>query len=74
MPQMPRETAARLGHETVAILRAGRYESPSGVPVDISAQLDAAVKQTTAYPPDREVEVDPALGLSPTIVVENDTV
>jgi uncharacterized protein (TIGR02452 family) len=71
---MPRETAARLGRETVAILRAGRYVSSSGVHVDISAQLDAAVKQTTAYPPDREVEADASLGLSPTIAVENETV
>lgn len=28
MSHMPRETAARLGHETVAILRARRYVSP----------------------------------------------
>src|SRR5688572_21972956 len=37
MPHMPREKAARLGRETVAILREGRYVSSGGVQVDISA-------------------------------------
>jgi uncharacterized protein (TIGR02452 family) len=42
--------------------------------VDISVQLDNAVKKTTAYPPDREVDVDSRLGFSPTVSVENQSV
>lgn len=74
MPHMPRDTATRLGRETVAILSAGRYVSSKGVPVDISAQLKHAVGKTKAYPPDREVDVNPGLGLSPTVSVENQSI
>jgi uncharacterized protein (TIGR02452 family) len=74
MPQMPRDTAARVGRETVAILREGRYVSSRGVHVDISSQLDNAVKETTEYPPNCEVDVDPRLGFSPRISVENQSV
>jgi len=74
MPHLPRETASRLGHETIAILREGRYTSSGGVRVDFRVKLDHAVKNTTEYPPDRGVEVDPRLGVSPRISVENQTV
>lgn len=48
--------------------------SSRGVRVDVSASLGTAVRDTAEYPPDREVECNPALGLSPRIAVENDTV
>lgn len=74
MSQMPRSTAARLGRETVGILRAGRYVSSYGVPVDISQPLAHAVKSTTEYPPDRDVETAYSRGFSPRISVENESV
>ena len=52
MPQMPRDTAARLGNETVAILRAGRYVSSRGVHVDISMQLENAATNALSHEAD----------------------
>jgi hypothetical protein len=49
MSQMPRDVAARLGHETLAILLAGGYVSPGSVRVDITSQIDRAVKETREY-------------------------
>jgi hypothetical protein len=37
-----RDVAARLGHETVAILDAGGYTSPSGRHVSLRAVLEAS--------------------------------
>lgn len=71
---MPRDEAARLGRETVEILRVGSYVSPGGRRVDIKAPLAEAVEKTTSYPQDREVKVEPALGFTPSIAVENETV
>jgi uncharacterized protein (TIGR02452 family) len=71
---MDRELAATLGHETVAILRAGRYTSPSGHDVDLRAALDACRDATVEYPPEHQLPL-PAPGLRETqISVANDTV
>ena len=74
MPHIPRDVAARLGQGAVEIIRAGHYLSPSGTRVDIGAEVEAAVGQTVAYPPEREIRCELDLGLSPQISVENKTV
>lgn len=55
MSHMPRDRAALLGRETLHILRAGHYVSPSGADVDISTSRDCAVANTMEYPPGRDV-------------------
>lgn len=74
MPHIPRDIATRLGHGAVAILKTGHYLSPSEARVEIGAQVEKALGQTVAYPPDREVRCELDLGLSPRISVENQTV
>lgn len=74
MPHIPRDVAARLGQGAVAILQTGHYLSPSGARVEIRTQVEKAVGRTMAYPPDREVQCELDLGLSPRISVENQTV
>lgn len=49
---MNRARAAQLGHETVAICRAGYYLSPAGKRVDIDQALRGAVGATVCYPPE----------------------
>lgn len=46
-----RQRASELGHEMVEILRVGHYTNPDGVPVDISAAVERAVRGTVSYPP-----------------------
>ena len=73
MALMSRDEAARLGHETVAILRAGGYASPSGAWVDVRSAVRAACEGTVEYPPELSVPL-PARGRYSTIItVENDT-
>jgi len=50
---MKRHTRARIAEETVAIVQAGEYESPSGRTVDISAQVNACLERTTFYAPNQ---------------------
>ena len=44
-----------VGHETLRILRAGSYATPSGRTVDIRSALDRAQTATVAYPPDQNL-------------------
>lgn len=53
--QISREEARALGHRTVEILQEGFYISPSGSRVDISVQVNASVRDTISYPPDRQL-------------------
>jgi len=46
-----RQRARELAHETVEILRLGHYTNRSGTRVDISEQVDRAVRGTVSYPP-----------------------
>lgn len=72
--QMPRDLAAKLGHETVALLRAGGYTTESGRHVDLRGALAASRADTVEYPPERQPPT-PARGDAATrITVENDTV
>lgn len=64
--RIKRSTAAILGRETVAILRAGEYLAPSGRTVSIRDALDRAVKGTVSYPPEATVKM-PATGTKATI-------
>ena len=50
--QIPRDLAARYGHEAVAIGETGQYRTSSGLMVDISDQVSLSVKGTVSYPPD----------------------
>lgn len=52
--QVPRDLAARLGQETVAILRAGGYTSGTGRQVVLREALAAARVNTVEYPPARQ--------------------
>ena len=68
-----RVRAARLGKETVEILRQGHYRTPSGRLVDISASQARAVEATESYPPDVPLpRIVPAPGNVP-IEVRNET-
>ena len=75
MALMDRELAARLGLETVDILRERSYTSPSGQLVDLHAALAVSIAGTVEYPPG-----SPAGGAgtpadaSTLITVENQTV
>ena len=74
MTLMPRDVAARLGHETLQILRVRSYQAPSGRVVDLGAGLDAAAQGTVEYPPERQLTCAPGRGPQPSITVENETV
>ena len=74
MTLLPRDVAARLGHETLQILRVKSYRSASGRLVDLGARLDAAAQGTVEYPPERQVTWAPGRGPQPSITVENETV
>ena len=70
---MPRDRAARLGRETVAMLRANGYTAPSRRWVSLESALDAAREGTIDYPPDASVP-DPPHGSHATVItVENNT-
>ena len=70
---MPREEAARLGHETVALLRARGYTAPSGAWVALEPGLSEARDGTIEYPPEVNV-AGPEPGTHTTsITIENDT-
>jgi uncharacterized protein (TIGR02452 family) len=74
MALMPRDRAAALGRETLELLRAGGYTTPSGRLVDLCASLEASARGTVEYPPERRVGLPPA-GIAPSrISVENQTV
>ena len=74
MPLMERHIAARLGQETVSILRSGGYSAASGRYVDLRPSLDACRSATVEYPPSRN-PVFAGVGSAGTrIVVENETV
>lgn len=47
------EQVARRGRAQAALLRTGRYQSPSGGEVDLSAALEAAVAGTRLYAPEQ---------------------
>lgn len=50
--QISRERAAKLGQETVRILREGQYRSETGAIVELSGLRQRAVEGTRSYPPD----------------------
>src|SRR5439155_22155610 len=56
---IPRERAAALGHEALAIVHAGEYVTRSGRRTSIAALVDAAKDGTVEYGPDDPV---PAAG------------
>jgi len=68
-----RERAAALGHETVAILEAGDYVTPTGTRVDIREQVARAVRATVIYAPKDELpQQSPQTG-GMTVEVRNTT-
>lgn len=70
---MSREEATRLGHETVALLRARGYTAPSGAWVPLEPELSEARDGTIEYPPEVKV-AGPQPGTHTTsITIENDT-
>ncbi len=70
---MNRNRARALGHETVAILEAGQYTSPSGQTVDIRGLLRTSVDGTHSYPAGTRVPAG-VQGVRPTrISVRNQT-
>lgn len=71
---MDRGFATQLGRETVAILNAGHYTSPSGARVDLAAELDRSRQATVEYPPDGPVPSLSEPRFRTTIAVENATV
>jgi uncharacterized protein (TIGR02452 family) len=50
--QISRERAAKLGQETVRILREGQYRSETGALVELGGLRQRAVEGTRSYPPD----------------------
>jgi len=68
-----RERAAGLGHETVCILKAGQYRSPSGQIVDIRASVDRAIEGTVSYRPESPLPTIPAGTISTEVEVVNET-
>jgi len=52
---IPRDSAARLGHQAVEIARLGQYTAPSGSTVSIASDLEAARSGTVEYGPDDSV-------------------
>ena len=72
--QVPRELAAKLGHETVALLRAGGYTTEAGRHVDLRAALAASLAKTVEYPPERHPRTPARGGAATRITVENETV
>ncbi len=71
MTLMDRDIAARLGHETVAILRAGAYSAPSGRSVRLQVEVAAAIEGTVEYPPESRADLPVAGAGQPRISVEN---
>jgi uncharacterized protein (TIGR02452 family) len=74
MSLLPRDVAAQLGRETLAILHQGFYVAPSGRRVDVRDLVDAAVRGTVEYPPEREVPLPTTGGAVTDVAVENATV
>ncbi len=72
--QMPRDLAAKLGHETVALLWAGGYTTGSGRHVDLRGGLAASRAKTVEYPPERQAPMPERGGAATRITVENETV
>ncbi len=71
---MDRAIAARLGQETVAILRAGQYTAPSGRVVDLREALGASLAGTREYRPSNDMTPPAASPAKTPITVENKTV
>lgn len=69
-----RDVAATLGQETVAILDAGGYTSPSGRHVSLRAALEATRSATAEYPPERNPPLPTNQAGTTAITVENATV
>ena len=65
--------AARLGAETLEILRSGFYAAPSGRRVVIADDLRAAVVGTVAYPPDAALPAVPPGSYATRFEVCNET-
>lgn len=55
--QIPRDLAARYGHEAVEIGERGFYTALSGRQVDIRAAIETSVRGTVSYPPDHGLEL-----------------
>src|SRR4051812_1757081 len=73
--QIDRDVAAKLGRETVAMLRAGGYTAPSGRYVDLKEALDACIAGTVEYRPEQQVDLPSAARNARTVItIENDTV
>lgn len=68
-----REIAARYGREAAAIGERGHYQAPSGQVVDIQAQVERAVRSTTAYPPGAELKMRGSGRYETAIQVMNET-
>jgi hypothetical protein len=69
-----RTLAARLGRETLSILRAGGYRAPSGQWVSLDDLLNRSREATVEYPPDRMLSAPAPGGLETAITLENATV
>ena len=74
MNEPDRTLAARLGRQTVDILRAGSYTSPSGRTVTLADTLRQTVENTVEYDPGRHPTSTPRRAAQTRLRVENDTV
>jgi uncharacterized protein (TIGR02452 family) len=74
MSRIDRGLAAKLGYETVGILRSGGYTAPSGRYVDLRAALDACRNGTIDYPPSRTPSAPAPGDVETKMDVENETV
>jgi len=70
---VPRDVAARYGHEAVEIINAGEYISNNGQRVEIGDAVRRAVAQTQPYPPDNPLPSITARFEAPQIGVTNET-
>ena len=71
--QIPRDLAARYGHEAVEIGERGRYDAPTGRQIDIRSAIQKAVRGTVSYPSDRAFELSTQGKHATRIEVVNET-
>jgi uncharacterized protein (TIGR02452 family) len=71
--RLDREYATQLGYETVAIVEAGGYRTPSGRTVTLRDAVVRAKAGTVTYPPEREIPPSVLPPRQTQVVVTNET-
>ena len=70
---IPRDIAAKYGHQTVQIIEAGHYTSPSGQVIQIGDKIATSVAGTRSYPPEQTLPQSIRGTHHTEIVVHNET-